>query len=112
MAGSPQGGIGDRQANLPGLFDIVGLRFPVATRESDMTEAEAKAYIVGGKSGPHNELVAADKWLKEYALAKLNTRLDHGPLAEFILPMARAYFGSVEVDKLMQDMLCYPEWLR
>lgn len=61
------------------------------------------------------ELQGCDGWIKEYTLSKFFCS-DHykkmsAPLKLFIMPLVRAHFGSVEVDTLMTELKCYPEWM-
>ncbi len=74
-----------------------------------------KAKDLSGYS--HAELRACDEWLKAYALKQLANTLQRKPLApmaktiiEYILLMARCHFGSVETDRFLTELNCYPKW--
>jgi hypothetical protein len=62
----------------------------------------------------HSELVAADNWIKAYALQKLRTKLsalESKSIRDFVLLMARCHYGSTETDDFLQKLDCYPTWM-
>jgi len=61
----------------------------------------------------HDELAAADRWLRDYSLDRLRriTRGEMRVLRDYAQNMARATYGSVETDEFLNAMGCYPKWL-
>lgn len=63
----------------------------------------------------HDELRQANTWVQDYSLAKLQLRLtEQGASKEvrnFISLIARASYGSVETDRFLIELKCYPDWL-
>lgn len=62
----------------------------------------------------HEELHEADAWLKAYALDQLQGKLSNTGICigDYVMLMARCHFGSVETDKLLTELDCYPSWMR
>jgi hypothetical protein len=63
----------------------------------------------------HEELSAADAWLKAYAIVKLEQYLKtvktSRSLKDYIMLMVRTHYGSVETDEFLAEHGCYPEWV-
>lgn len=71
-----------------------------------------------GEAGTWNnsECVAADNLIRDTALRNLALYLDTSrvePIAlrQWIKMIARATFGSVETDEMLQKLNCYPDWM-
>jgi hypothetical protein len=58
----------------------------------------------------------ADRLIKQTALAEFDKKVQPfqmEPIAkQFLLDMARCHFGCVEVDQMLTQLDCYPEWLQ
>lgn len=87
------------------------------TKLSGMTEAKAKeiSQSTNLDQYPHEMLVKADAWIKDYALAKLQLRLTEQGTSKdvrnYIALMVRSNYGSVETDAFLMTLDCYPIWL-
>lgn len=59
------------------------------------------------------ECIQADRLIEREALAALETHLRKmpKPLAEFVRVCAKAHFGSMETDDMLQALDCYPDWM-
>lgn len=84
-----------------------------------MNEAKAREIHLATDLSTYSrdELKWADAWVQHYALEKLRTRMAFNQhmkvppaLRAFVNDMARFHYGSIEVDKLLLDMKCYPTW--
>ena len=63
----------------------------------------------------YDQLVAADQFIKAYALDRLEQVLaskgiEH-VIGEYIMLMSRCHFGSVETDEFLTSLGCYPAWM-
>lgn len=82
-----------------------------------MTEEEAKAIHQCPspklKQYSYTQLRSADDWVKCFAMKELKAKLKGTPktLQEFTYTMVRCHYGSVEVDKLLTELGCYPAWI-
>jgi hypothetical protein len=79
-----------------------------------MNEAEARRVFSEPETNwPYIACVEADRWMKNYALDKLHAYIAQMPPAirTFLEQMVEYHFGSVEVDNLLTELGCYPEWL-
>ena len=62
----------------------------------------------------HEELSETDRWVKDHTLSKLSYLIrDIKPreLREWIMTCARVHYGSVETDRMLTELECYPRWL-
>lgn len=63
----------------------------------------------------HEELAAADRWMRDYALGEFRAHLKRCSMSQRLRDwangMARATYGSVETDSILTDLRCYPRWL-
>lgn len=62
------------------------------------------------------EVRAADEWIRRYALIELGKRVQDADIPQsvrdFLHVCATVHFGSVETDKMLTDLGCYPEWMQ
>lgn len=62
------------------------------------------------------ELAAASRYVKDAALKNLSKHLKQlevpKELRDFILMMAKVDYDTVEVDTLLSNLKCYPEWVK
>jgi hypothetical protein len=67
----------------------------------------------GPGSWSHADCQAADRLIKQVALAEFKKKLtcEHEPVNQLALHMVEAHFGSVEVDQALMALKCYPDWL-
>ena len=79
-----------------------------------LTEAEAKR-LHGDVNLPLDQCQALDRFIRIFALHQFKNKVEamRAPvvLKDFIIDMVKLHYGSVEVDRLLVDLKCYPEWM-
>ena len=77
-----------------------------------MDEAKAKAISANPSGHTHTECAQADRWIKDYALERFEeeTKAIPQPLRDYIKPMVRLHYGTIETDQLLTALKCYPDW--
>jgi hypothetical protein len=79
------------------------------------TEAEAKAvHQSDSQDITYEQAAACDKFVRTLALHQFKNKVEamRAPvvLKDFIIDVVKLYYGSVEVDHLLVELKCYPEW--
>lgn len=81
------------------------------------TKAEYLAWLARRSTQPHewdrDDCINADNHIEHATLLELEHKLrgTKEELRVFVVGMARAHFGSAEVDELMVALGCYPSYM-